>query len=190
MTEDIKCSQITQWKIGVPIFKNQLILRQLALAVGIPFGLLVFFIGLTWDGTGGSKYALFVIALLMGMTWLFIQGVYGGKYEAEFRIDDKGILCRTQSDQRKKNGIINGLTIILGFLSKKPGLAGVGFLAQDRQEVFLRWKQVQKVSYHPESRTILIRGGWLESFALFCTEENYEKVQKIIQLKVGGCVEK
>ncbi|HWR55767.1 MAG TPA: hypothetical protein VN462_04640 [Negativicutes bacterium] len=60
---------------------------------------------------------------------------------------------------------------------------GAGMLAQSKQEVFLRWSRVRKVTYKPRGRTILLRGGWTESIALFCTQENYPVVEQIVMMK-------
>ena len=91
-----------EWRISVPIFKNAVILKQLGIAVGIPFGFVTLVIALS---SGKSVYALYglgLIAALLFFTWLFIMAVYRGKHEAEFVLDDKGVLCRTQAKQAKK----------------------------------------------------------------------------------------
>lgn len=172
-----------QWQISVPIFRNTVILKQLWIAIGIPFGLVALVIGLA---SGKSVYALYglgLIATLLFFTWLFIMAVYRGKYEAEFVLDDKGVLCRTQAKQAKKNRVVNALTVVLGLLSGKPAAAGAGMLAQSRQEVFLRWNRVTKVKYKLKSRTILLRGGWTEQIALFCEDENYPQIEQAVMLR-------
>jgi hypothetical protein len=98
-------------------------------------------------------------------------------------LDDKGAFCRTQAKQAKKNLIINVLTVVLGLLSGKPAVAGAGVLAQSRQEVFLKWSHVRNVKYKPRSRTILLRGGWTENIALFCTEENHLLIEQTVKIK-------
>ncbi|MEW6623964.1 MAG: hypothetical protein AB1420_12690 [Bacillota bacterium] len=98
-------------------------------------------------------------------------------------LDDKGVFCRTQAKQAKKSRIINALTVVLGLFSGKPGVAGAGVLAQSKQEVFLKWNRVKKVTYKPRNRTILLRGGWAESIALFCTEGNYLLIEQAVKIK-------
>ena len=170
-----------QWQISVPIFRNTVILKQLGLAIGIPFGLVALVIGLTSGKSVYTLYGLGLIAALLFLTWLFIMAVYRGKYEAEFVLDGKGILCRTQAKQAKKNRVINTLTVILGLLTGKPTAAGAGMLAQSRQEVSLRWNRVTRVNYKPKNRTILLRGGWTENIALFCADENYEQIEAFVR---------
>lgn len=172
-----------QWQISVKIFKNRVILKQLIIAIGIPFGLVALAIGLTSGRSIYTLYALGLICALLLFTWLFIMAYYRGNYEAEFILNTKGALCRTQAKQAKKNLFINVLTVMLGLFSGKPAVAGAGLLAQSKQEVFLRWNHVRKVSYKPRSRTILLRGGWTEYIALFCSQENYCAVEQIILMK-------
>ncbi len=174
-----------QWQISVPIFRNTVILKQLGLAIGIPFGLVALVIGLSSGKSVYTLYGLGFIVALLFFTWLFIMAVYRGRYEAEFVLDDKGILCRTQAKQAKKNRIINALTVVLGLLSSKPAAVGAGMLAQSRQEVFLKWNRVTKVKYKPNSRTILLRGGWTENIALFCADENYEQIEAFVRRNIS-----
>ena len=170
-----------QWQISVPIFRNTVILKQLGLAIGIPFGLVALVIGLSSGKSIYTLYGLGLIAALLFFTWLFIMAVYRGKYEVEFVLDGKGVLCRTQAKQAKKNRIVNTLTVVLGLLSGKPAAAGAGMLAQSLQEVSLQWNRVTRVKYKPKSRTILLRGGWTENIALFCADENYEQIEAFVR---------
>lgn len=173
----------TQWEISVPIFRNTVILKQLGIAIGIPFGLVALIIGLASGKSVYTLYGLGLIAALLFFTWLLIIVLYGGKYETEFELDNKGALCRTQAKQAKKNLIINSLTILLGLFSGKPSAAGAGMAAQSRQEVFLKWSHITKVKYKPKSLTILLCGGWTETIALFCTAENYSQIEQEVILR-------
>lgn len=172
-----------EWNIPVSIFRNTVILKQLGLAIGIPFGLLIVILVLVSGKSVYTLYALGLIGALMFLTCLFIMIVYGGKYETEFVLNDKGALCQTQAKQAKKNRIINALTVVLGLLSGKPAVAGAGILAQSRQQIFIQWSRVTRVKYKPQTYTILIRGGWIENIALFCTRENYPDAVQFVRRK-------
>jgi hypothetical protein len=158
----------------------------LAIAIGIPFGLLCLF--LFFSGSGENRiyslYALGIIAALFLLTALFILIFYGGNYDAGFVIDNKGILCYTQAHQAKTNRIVNGLTVMLGVLTGKPSAVGAGMLAGTKQSTFLTWKKIKKVKYSPKKHVILLRGGFAESIAVFCTEENYLMVEAMIIAKI------
>lgn len=173
-----------RWEISVPIFKNTVILKQLGLALGIPFGLVALVIVLISGRSRDTLYALGFIASPLILTWLFVMAAYRGKYEAEFVLDGKGVLCRTGAKQARKNRIINTLTVILGLLTGKPAAAGAGMLAESRQETFLRWNCITKVKYKSKRHTILLRGGWTENIVLFCTEENYETVEAFVRRNI------
>lgn len=173
------------WQISVPIFRNTVILKQLGLAVGIPFGFVALMIGLSSLKGVYTLYGLGLIAALLLFTWLFIVVIYRGRYEAEFVLDGKGVLCRTQERQVKRNRVVNILTVVLGLLSGKPAVAGAGMLAQSQQEVLIRWGQITKVTYKPKSRSILLRGGFAEQIALFCTDENYPQIERAVMLRTA-----
>jgi hypothetical protein len=172
-----------EWSIKVPIFRNPVILRQLALAVGIPFGL-IFVIMLASGATlKDLRYPAILVGLLFFLTWLFIRIVWGGKYDAEFVIDDKGIRCRTAARQARQNRIINALTVVLGLLSGKPAAAGAGILAQSRQDVLVKWGGINKIKELPGRNTIMVYGGFAQNIAVFCTPENYAQVRERIAAK-------
>lgn len=156
----------------------------MGLAVGIPFGFVAVVIGVTSGRSLDTLYALGLIGMLMLFTWVFITAVYGGKYEAEFFLDEEGVLCRTQEKQARKNRIINALTFVVGLLSGKPTVAGAGLLAGARQSVYLRWNRITKISYQPNRQTILLQGAWTEHIAIFCTKENYAIAEQFVRDKV------
>jgi len=54
-------------------------------------------------------------------------------------------------------------------------------LANARQTVLIKWGNIRRVKYYHKQYSILIKGGLTESIALFCTEEDYEKVRECIQ---------
>lgn len=181
--------QKVEWVTSVPIFGNMIILRQLGLAIGIPFGLVILFLFLS-SSEEQRIYAFYGAGLIVAtllLTYVFIQVVYRGKYEVGFVVDEKGIFSYTQQKQASQNKFINGITVILGMLSGKPAVAGAGILAQSRQRVMIKWKSIRKVKYYPKRRTIMVKGGFAENIAVFCTEENYAEVEKILnQLGPGG----
>jgi hypothetical protein len=176
--------EAVRWGISVPIFKNTVILIQLGLAICIPFGLVALVIALVSERSRDMLYAIGLIAALLILTLLFVMAVYSGKYEAEFVLDGKGVLCRTGAKQARKNRVINTMTVILGLLTGKPAAAGAGILADSRQETFLRWNRITRVKYKSKSHTILLHGGWTENIALFCAEENYETVKAFVRRNI------
>lgn len=170
-----------QWQNHVSIFKNSIILKQLGLAVGIPFGLVIAFLSLS---SNQSIYLLYSIGLIGGLlifTWIFIMIVYGGQYQVEFVVNHQGIYYGTKSDQERKSRIINSFLVVAGLLTRKPSLAGAGLLAQSRQSIFIAWKEIKKIKYIPRQHTILLSCKGAQKHALFCTRGNYNEVMITVQ---------
>jgi hypothetical protein len=174
-----------QWATSVPIFRHPVIVRQLCLAIGLPFGILVGVLCLVADDLQSLTYPLVLIGSLFFLTWLFIMVVWRGRYEVECILNGSGVRCRTQKSQARTNRIINGLTVFLGLLSGKPTVAGAGMLAQSRQDQTIRWKNIRKVRRYPKIHTILVHGGFAEHLALFCTPDNYQDVDDVVREQTG-----
>ncbi len=168
-----------EWTIKVSVFRNSVIVRQLGFAIGIPFGILILVLILT-----KAYYGLMLVAVLFLLTFLFIQLVWGGKYNVGFELNSNGIRNYTLEDQAKKNRIINSLAVVLGLLSGKPAVAGAGMLANSRQDVLLKWKNIKKVKYLPNKHIVMIKGGFTENIAVFCTKDNYSVVEAFIRSKL------
>lgn len=171
-----KVADKLEWTLSVPILRNSIILKQLGIAIGIPFGILIIFL-IVWKAT----YALILISALFLLTYLFIRIIWGGNYNVGFELDKTGIRNYTMEKQAKQNRVVNILTIIVGLLSGKYSAAGAGFLAQSKQDVFIRWRNIKKVKYIPASNTVMLRGGLTENIAVFCTPENYADVETYIR---------
>ncbi len=185
MVEKKNIPEKMKWEIEVPIFRNPLILKQLGLAIGLPFGILIIILVLITNEIRYLFYSLSLIGLLFILTYIVIMVLYRGNYAVGFVIDTKGIRCYTQKKQAKKNNIINSLAIILGIFSRKPGVAGAGMLAQTRQDIRINWKHIKKVRYRPKRYMILVNGNFAEHIAVFCTPKNYEKVKSIIDAETS-----
>jgi hypothetical protein len=165
-----------EWTIRVSILRNTIILKQLGFAIGIPFGILIVILILT-----KAYYGLTLVGVLFLLTFLFIQIVWGGKYDVGFELDSNGIRSYTLKDQANKNRIVNSLAVVLGLLSGKPAVSGAGMLAQSRQDVYLKWKNIKKINYVPSKHVVMVKGGFTENLAVFCTKDNYAEVESLIQ---------
>ena len=167
------------WIIRVPIFRNPIIMKQLGVAIGIPFGLLILFLLII-----KAFYGVGLIALLFLLTYLFITIVWDGKYDVCFELNKVGIHNFTLKNQAKKNFIINTATVVLGLLSGKPTVSGAGMLAQSRQNILIKWSSIRKVKFFPEKHIVMIGAGFAENIALFCTSENYTAVESLIRTRL------
>lgn len=164
------------WSIRVPILKNRIIRNQLILALGIPFGILCIVLLAVQAYSG---LAMVGGALVLGI--LLIILIFRGTYDVQFELDDKGITCETQSKQKKRVRHMAVATVAMGVLTGNPTTVATGIMAGARTKERLLWKRIRNVKYQDRQRTIMLRAGFGESIAVFCTEENYTMVRQYIQ---------
>lgn len=169
------------WDIRVPIFKNRLILKQLGFAIGIPFGLLACIMLINQ-----AYYGFLMIALLLILTYVFVMLFFKGTYDVHNEVTEKGVLCENQPMQQKKVKRLSAVTFILGLLSRNPTAAGAGLLAGSRTKVFIPWKRIRKVKTLDRQYSLLLYGGFAENIALFCTEENYQEIKRVVVEKTAA----
>ncbi len=163
------------WDIKVPIFRNKIILKQLGLALGIPFGLLLA-IMLIMEAYYG---AILIIALLV-LTFIIVMLVFKGTYDLHIEISDYGIKYRNQNKQADRVRKMSLITVIFGIFAKSPTAAGAGLLSAGRIEMSLRWGDVRRIKFLDRDKTVYIKGGFSQNMALFCTEDNYELIKKVV----------
>lgn len=166
------------------MFTNPIIVKQLLLALGLPFGLVFLFVFVVSGFSRDFLFFMYLMAALLLLAGLLIMVAYKGKYEVEYIVNDKGVRCRTQNRQRKQNSIINVLTMLLGIAQGKPSIAGIGMMAQARQDEFIKWNETTKITFQPARKIILIQGDWIQHMAVFCTTENYQIVKTMIEEKL------
>ncbi len=167
------------WSICVPILKSRIIRNQLILALGIPFGIL-FIVLLAVQAYSGL--AMVGGALVLG--FLLVMLIFRGTYDVQFMLDKKGIICETQSKQKKRVRRMATATTVMGVLSGNPTTAAAGMMALSRTKEQLLWKRVRKVQYLKRQSTIMLSAGFGETIAVFCTEENYNMVCAFISQKL------
>lgn len=181
-TNDMKQGFLDEivWEIKVPIFKNNLILKQLGIAIGIPFGALVIFLIAIRAYNG---------VLLIGITFCFalllIAIVFRGTYDVRYELTDVDICCLTQKSQEEKVKILSILTVLFGLFKSNPTVTGAGLLSYKSTKVKIPFKRIRKIKYYKPKRLIMVYGGFTENIALFCTDENYSTVQQFIQARKG-----
>ena len=175
---------ILRWSCSVAIFKDPLIVKQLLIAIGVPFGIVLLMIAVLSGFSRDGVYAISVIVGLLFLTGVFVKVVYKGKYEVEYFMDASGVRCKYSDEQMKKNRVVNGLTVVLGLMTGKPTVAGAGVLAGARQDSVLKWARVQSVKYMPKHRRIHLRASWFEVIVVYCLEENYNAVCDYVKSSV------
>ncbi|MEA5017323.1 MAG: hypothetical protein VB009_01225 [Erysipelotrichaceae bacterium] len=173
-----------RWQSKISIFANTTVLKQLFIAIGIPFLVVIFVLLMFNQEPLYTLYALILIGSLFLLTALLIRFLYRGVYEVEYLLYDDKIISRTVTSQRKKNNIVNRLAIFLGILSANPTVIGAGMLANARQSETLVFANVKKVKYEPSKYTITLYGKSLIKLIVFCDKENYQTVVDAIALRI------
>jgi len=164
-----------EWDIRVPIFKNKQILKQLWLAIGIPFGILLVILLLS-----KAYYGVLLIVMLLFFTLLLVLIVFRGTYDTHFLINGQGILCANQPTQGNRVKKLSAITFFVGLIAKNPTVAGAGLLSGQRVTVLIPWNRIRRIKYVDKQKTIVIHGGFGESIVLFCNGENYTEIKEVI----------
>lgn len=168
------------WSIRIPLLKNRVIRDQLSLALGIPFGILCIVLLAVQAYSG-----LAMVGGTLVLGFLLVMLIFRGTYDVQYVLDEKGITCETQSKQKKRVQRIATATAAMGVLAGNPTTVAAGMMAGERTKERLLWKQIRKVKYLDRQRTIMLRAGFGESIAVFCTEGNYKQVSAVIRQKTG-----
>lgn len=165
-----------EWEISVSIFRHPVIAKQLAIAIGVPFGILLIVLIIVKAYNG-----IILVGCLLLFTWLFIRLIWSGKYHMGFMLNKTGVRSYTLKKQAKKNRTVNVVTIVAGLLTGSPIVTGTGMLAASRQDIFVRWCDVKRVKFLPIRYTILIKSGFSQQTTLFCHPENYSRIEAYIK---------
>ena len=173
-----------RWRSSVPILGTPIIVRQLALAIGLPFGIVILVLLVASGGDRYAWYGLGLVALLLAVTWLAVRILYGGRYDAEFLLDAEGALASLDTTSRKRSRAVSGLAVAAGAAAGRPTVAGAGLLAAGNQAQYLTWPEVRRVDQDRRHRTIVLRGPLVAHVALFCTTENFDDVLAYVTARV------
>ena len=172
------------WQASVPILGTPVIVRQLALAIGLPFGIVILVLLVTSGGDRYAWYGLGLVVLLLATTWLAVRILYGGRYDAEFLLDAGGARASLATTSRKRSRAVSGLAAAAGLAAGQPTVAGAGVLAAGNQSQYLAWHEVRRVDQDRRHRTIVLRGPLVAHVALFCTTENFDEVLAYVSARV------
>ncbi len=183
------------WDVDVSILSSSHIMKQVAIGMGLAilFTMAVIFFIQLISGDMSLEFLAFLGKLFFALVGIFAflitAGVLiflGNRYEYTFTLDDRGIKEETRPRQRRRNSMINGLLLILGFLSKNPAAMGAGAMAQSRQKQFLRWKDINGLESDDRQRVIVLKRNKRTLMLVFCNPDNYEDVSRALREKVEG----
>jgi hypothetical protein len=167
-----------EWVAPFPIWRNRVVIQQLALVFVIPLVILSVILALIlWPRDSETLVFLGEIVLITAGVFLIllligVAVVSAGGSEMEYRLNEQGIGGRPYGRTAKKNTVINTLLVFSG----RPTAMGAGVLAQSRQVEYTAWKDVHRVETDPKRRTIALYKGRWPVMVVACDDAHYEAV--------------
>jgi hypothetical protein len=169
------------WSRKVPLISNPVLIKDLFFALLIAA---VVFGSILWIITGEPGIFFLFFAVFFGLFVLFLivalvlQLITKGGLKTEFYVGSDGAAHRAgRGTQAIDRAAIAG-SIIAG----SAVAAGAGLIAFSQEANSLRWEDVRHIGVHHGTRLIVLRSRYLiNPVALYCTEENFEKVLEAVR---------
>lgn len=159
-------------------FHQKTILFQLAIAIGIPFGLLLIFLILI-----KAKEALFLLSLFLILSGCVVFILFG-KIEVTYKIDHTGITSEPSQKQYLKNTRLNRLTRLVGIISGNLSVVSTAYLSQSNQIQYFRWNQIKLIKNN--GNTYVITNLQNQKLILITNQSNHNLINEILQERVKG----
>lgn len=182
---------VYQWVYELNLFTNPVILFVLWKIFGvICLGIWMFISLLSINDIGFGWYkfletskvfALFLVGMMIftGLGYYLYAAFLGGKYCVLFIMDDRGILHAQLPSQYQKAQVIANLTMFVGALTGKAGVAGAGILAGTKASSYSQWSTVKSVIGLPHRHVIKVN-SLLEKNQIYVETEDYSFVWQYI----------
>ena len=168
----IAMENVYQWEAMIHLYKDKTVFKQLAIAIGIPFGVLIVF--LIWVASQTSDNSAWYGLLLIGV--LFIGFVYQNRMNVRYHLDQNRIKMELSDQQKKINCWVNWTTTITGFFAKNTTVMGIGLLAAANQKQMMRLIHVKSVVAYPEQFKLVLIDSY-RRFLVQCNSHNYHAVK-------------
>lgn len=157
------------------------VLAATAVLVTILFVVIGAFAGADIPEFLGILPLIFGIVLVLFLVGVLITALlYGGAYEMDFAVDERGIRWATS---RRSGGaaraVLRGAQVI-GDLTLNPQLAGSARLAEASETGAIEWRQVRRATPQPGRGAIVIRNSWRVVIRLYCGPTDWAPVLDII----------
>ncbi|HWR59380.1 MAG TPA: hypothetical protein VN328_10880 [Thermodesulfovibrionales bacterium] len=169
------------WDNRIRILSNPILWGNFLLVFGLP----IFLLSLLLIFPAGIKTTLLFMggififfAVIWAIVGFFIDLAEG--FHASYQLTSKGIYFSSGRTAKKAAKAVT----VIGVLSRSASVAGAGLLARSEQDQFIGWNEIRKVKVRKGSRYIFVRKGFgSKPVGLYCTEENFEEVLKLIQTR-------
>ena len=177
------------WDISFPLVTNRFFLYDMIKVTFLScFAFfLIFFVILAitknFDSLPGFLLIVTLFFVVFNILFLFVALIFfGNRYAARFAISEKGVSWETRSKRAK---IANRAAVLIGVLSKKPGVAGAGLLGMSGEAGFMKWKDIKKIKGYSGPRVMTLMNSWRVVTRLYCTPENFLQVLEMSKRHAG-----
>ena len=152
-------------------FKQSIILFQLLIAIGLPFGILVLFLIYIQAVEG-----IVLVFILLFLSMIFIILIYK-RISLRITIDSKGIKSEPSKVQLSKNNKLNIFLIFVGTLSKIPIATSIGILSQNNQIQRFTWSQIKSIKIKNKS---FICTNRLNQKIIITPQNNHDEIKEAL----------
>lgn len=171
-----------RWQYTMPMWRNPTILFTVWKVLGLAVGFVAIFMFLLELGTGIAQagkllltfllYGIIGATILLAIAYALLTLLYGGKYEVEFTMDEKGVQHRHMLKSRQDLGKAD---MLLGALLQRPTLFGTGMLASTRTSAYSEFKSVKRIVAKRQRQTIHLRATFRRN-QVYANDEQFDFV--------------
>lgn len=171
-----------RWQYAMPMWRNPTILFTVWKVLGLAVGFVALFMFFLELGTGFVQasrlfftfilYGLIAATILLAVGYALLTLRYGGTYEVEFTMDEKGVQHRHLL-KRKQN--LGNVEMLVGAILRKPTLFGSGMLASTRTSAYSEFKSIKRIVAKRQRQTIHLRAT-LQRNQVYANDEQFDFV--------------
>lgn len=153
-----------RWVYELNMFKNTAVLGTIFKIFG---GIIVaiWLMLLIADGFDNflenSKIMLLVLVgacVLIGLAYLMVAGMYGGKYCALFEMNETEVRHIQLPKQYKKAQVAGWIAVLAGVVAGNPTAVGAGVLSASRSTLTTKFSNVRRIKADPRRNLIKVNG--------------------------------
>lgn len=180
------------WTHEINLYANPLILFLMwKIFFFIWLGLALFILALSLSGSGGLDNfpsmarallgVLIFLLVLVSFAYYLYALMQGGRYSVLFEMDPKGVRHTQLNASFQKAQKMGLLTMTLGLLSKKPGIAGAGLLAATHASLYTEFKKVKSIKIDAKRHVIRLRSSDFTHNQVYTAPEDFDFILAFIQ---------
>ena len=171
------------WMYDLHLLKNPSVLFDLLKALGLSVVIvaILFFVIQTCSNGIHLEEIMFVlkvtgilagIMLVLGLFGYFIYAAMSGwAYSVHFIMDEKGVIQEQAPRAQKVSERVGCLTVLVGLLTRKPGVMGTGMIAASRTSMHSDFSSVRKVKAMRWMNTIKVNERFSKNRVYACNDD-------------------